>query len=239
MGRDNSLRWNDAAIAGIILGLGLLFALTGLLTDREHAAGPQALGFDRLLGLTANVLGLAIVAWWLLTFGLALLAAVLRRTGRKSSANVVAKYSPGFMVRLAFALLSVNLWGGPAAQAETPPEPGWQPAPVSTTAHRPAEWQHSEAHFAPQWKPRAPLVEPGLLGRSAARTNALAPSSKASVVVKDGDTLWAIAARWSGPMATDVDIAMAWPRWYASNRPTIGDDPSVLRPGQVLQPPPD
>lgn len=237
MGKDKSPQRNDAAVAGTILVLGLLFVLTGFLRDRGPAAGPQALSFDRLLGHTASVLGMAIVAWWLLTFGLALLAATLQRSGRKSSANAVAKYSPGFMVRLAFALLGVNLWGVPAAQAEAPPEPGWQPAPMSAPAHGSAEWQRSQAQLEPQWKPRAPLVHPGLLGRTAARTNASDSPNKASIVVKDGDTLWSIAARRSGPMATDVDVAMAWPRWYAANRSTIGDDPAALRPGQVLQPP--
>lgn len=55
-----------------------------------------------------------------------------------------------------------------------------------------------------------------------------------SVVVRTGDTLWGIAARTLGPGASDAEIAAEWPRWYAANAPTIGPDPDVLLPGQVL-----
>ncbi|MFK0001365.1 LysM peptidoglycan-binding domain-containing protein [Paenarthrobacter sp. NPDC090522] len=238
MGRDKAPQRNDVAVAGTILALGVLLVLAGqFLTDRGHAGGPPALDVEQLLGFTANVLGLVIVAWWLLTFVLAFLAAALQRSGRRSRARVVAKYSPGFMLRLTFALLSVNLLGVAAAHSATPPDPGWQPGSSRTTAHGAAEWQCSGGQTAPQWMPRPPVVEPGLLSRSASRDASGTPG-KAGVVVKDGDTLWTIAARRSGPLATDVDVAREWPRWYAANRSTIGDDPAVLHPGQVLQPPP-
>jgi hypothetical protein len=57
------------------------------------------------------------------------------------------------------------------------------------------------------------------------------------VTVRAGDSLWAIAARSLGPAATDADVAVTWPRWWAANRPLIGPDPDVLRPGQHLRPP--
>ncbi|MFI2563212.1 LysM peptidoglycan-binding domain-containing protein [Paenarthrobacter sp. NPDC018779] len=219
--------------------MGVLLVLAGqLLTDRGHAGAPQALSVEQLLGLTANVLGLVVVAWWLLTFVLAFLAATLQRSGRRSKARVVAKYSPGFMLRLTFALLSVNLLGVAAAHSDTPPEPGWHPGISSTPAHGAPEWQRSEGQPTPQWMPSPQIVEPGLLSRSASRDNASSTPRKAGIVVMDGDTLWSIAAHRSGPLATDVEIAREWPRWYEANRSTIGDDPAVLRPGQVLQPPP-
>lgn len=55
------------------------------------------------------------------------------------------------------------------------------------------------------------------------------------VVVQSGDTLWSIAAEHLGQEAADAQIAAEWPRWYAANRATIGDDPSELRPGMVLE----
>lgn len=55
------------------------------------------------------------------------------------------------------------------------------------------------------------------------------------VVVQSGDTLWSIAAEHLGEDAADAQIAAEWPRWYAANRATIGDDPSELRPGMVLE----
>jgi hypothetical protein len=58
-----------------------------------------------------------------------------------------------------------------------------------------------------------------------------------SVMVKPGDTLWAIAARSLPPGAGAADIARACARWYASNRNIIGDDPNLIHPSQHLTPP--
>jgi hypothetical protein len=62
-------------------------------------------------------------------------------------------------------------------------------------------------------------------------------SADDSYVVRRGDALWDIAARHLGPSATAVDIAREWPRWYQANRAVIGDDPSLIRPGELLVPP--
>src|SRR5438445_153688 len=59
----------------------------------------------------------------------------------------------------------------------------------------------------------------------------------AAVTVKPGESLWLIAAHRLGPTSTDADIAAEWPRWYAANRTTVGDDPALLRPGQQLTSP--
>jgi nucleoid-associated protein YgaU len=75
-------------------------------------------------------------------------------------------------------------------------------------------------------------LEGGLLVRPDTRRTATA-----EVVVAPGDSLWSIAARRLGPLATAADIAEAWPAWFDANRPIIGDDPSLLLPGQVLQAP--
>ncbi|HEX6337203.1 MAG TPA: LysM peptidoglycan-binding domain-containing protein [Jiangellaceae bacterium] len=57
------------------------------------------------------------------------------------------------------------------------------------------------------------------------------------VVVKRGDTLWAIAARQLGASATAAEIAAEWPRWYTANRAVIGDDPDLILPGMILRSP--
>jgi nucleoid-associated protein YgaU len=57
------------------------------------------------------------------------------------------------------------------------------------------------------------------------------------VRVRAGDSLWLIAVRHLGPGASDERIAATWPRWYAANRDVIGDDPSLIRPGEQLRPP--
>src|SRR5689334_806822 len=45
-------------------------------------------------------------------------------------------------------------------------------------------------------------------------------------VVQPGDTLSGIAARFA--------VRGGWPALYAANRPRIGSDPNVIRPGTVL-----
>jgi nucleoid-associated protein YgaU len=71
----------------------------------------------------------------------------------------------------------------------------------------------------------------------------LAPSPRPSTVahglvtVRRGDSLWTIARRHLGPDASDADVARAWPRWYATNRAVIGEDPDRIVPGLQLAPP--
>ncbi|MEP6853184.1 MAG: LysM peptidoglycan-binding domain-containing protein [bacterium] len=65
-----------------------------------------------------------------------------------------------------------------------------------------------------------------------------APSLPArDVVVRPGDSLWAIAAARIGSAAGPRDIAAAWPAWYRANRAAIGADPDRLYPGQRLRAP--
>ncbi|MGW7683576.1 LysM peptidoglycan-binding domain-containing protein [Kribbella sp. NPDC054772] len=70
------------------------------------------------------------------------------------------------------------------------------------------------------------------------RYTELRPRVPVRVVVREGDSLWSIAARELGPGATDAAIAARWPAWYAANRHVIGDDPGLILPGQVLRIPP-
>lgn len=93
------------------------------------------------------------------------------------------------------------------------------------------------SRLEPGWQPAAPMVSPGLLTAPGVRSIGDAGTEARAVAVLAGDTLWDIAAFALGPEATDVDIALAWPRWYEANRSIIGQNPDVLLPGQVLQPP--
>lgn len=55
-----------------------------------------------------------------------------------------------------------------------------------------------------------------------------------TVVVQDGDTLWAIAQRQLGA-ASDDAVGRACARLYDLNRAVIGDDPDLIHPGQLLR----
>lgn len=63
------------------------------------------------------------------------------------------------------------------------------------------------------------------------------PVPATSRAVKPGDSLWSIAAAELGPEATAAEVAARWPHWYAANLNAIGPNPSLIQPGQVLQPP--
>lgn len=54
------------------------------------------------------------------------------------------------------------------------------------------------------------------------------------VVVRPGDSLWAIARRELPPGASDAAVTDRWHEIYAANRDVIGPDPDLVRPGQRL-----
>ncbi|MEV8147146.1 LysM domain-containing protein [Arthrobacter sp. NPDC080073] len=260
MEQTNRLIRNDVAMAATILVLALLLAVTGLiLVDRWHSAAGrlQAPTFEDLLGFVATGAGLGIGVWWIATFLLAIAAALLEQSGKERCASATGKLSPAFMRRLAVVILGVNLAGIPLANAsQTQLEPAWSPANGSAPSSGiSAQWtpasgpsphlpvvpslESGPSEIDPQWQPRAPVAEPGLLGAGPQRVPEQSASpNQGEVVVRRGDSLWSIAARQLGPMASDVDIALHWPKWYTANRHVIGDDPGFLVPGQILQPPP-
>ncbi|GAB3558950.1 LysM peptidoglycan-binding domain-containing protein [Arthrobacter alkaliphilus] len=245
-------------MAATILVLALLLAVTGLvLVDRWHSGAGrlQKPTFEDLLGLVATAVGLGIGAWWIVTFLLAMAAALLQHSGKERCASATGKLSPAFMRRLAVAILGLNLAGIPfanAAQAQF--QPACSPENASPSSGIFAQWRPSSGPspclgtvpsaesgalgIYPLWQPNAPVPEPGLLGTGPRRAaEQPAPPNQGEVVVKRGDSLWSIAARQLGPLASDVDVAQHWPKWYAANRQVIGDDPGLIVPGQVLQPP--
>ncbi|WP_159707531.1 LysM peptidoglycan-binding domain-containing protein [Arthrobacter sp. 18067] len=247
----------DTALAASILGLGLLLTYVGRILvsqwqSAEHHG--QSMSFEQLLGFVSSAAGAGIVVWWILSLLIAFLVSLLHRGGRQKSADSLSKFSPAFMLRLAVAVLSLNLLGATMSQASAaPPDPGWKPETAKSTQAAPAAWtpmslvgsapvpQTAGIGAAetpvddPRWQPRPLVTDPGLLSRQSSRQ--IITANEVSVVVESGDTLWSIAASRLGPFATDVDVALAWPKWYAANRTTIGGDPSVLLPGQVLRPP--
>lgn len=109
----------------------------------------------------------------------------------------------------------------------------------------------------PYWVPQTAQTDPGPLLSPATRPAAepaegpapqqeaveqespdgTGPATAAEVVVQRGDSLWSIVATALGPFSTEVDVAQAWPAWYQANRATIGPDPHLILPGQVLHAP--
>lgn len=240
----------DAAMAVVVLLLGLFLAGTGgsmVQRLRSSSERRQSLGFEDQLGLVANTAGLIVTVWWAMSLVIAITAALLERSGKARAASAAGKFAPGFMRRLALAAVGLQLLTAPLATASTVPSistvpsPGaasptpsasgaWTPAPAPAPPGAPAV-----AH--PQWRPLPPVIEPGPLAGGPRRIPQ--PAGRGvEVTVRTGDSLWGLSAARLGPYASDVDIALDWPRLYQANRDVIGDNPNLLRPGQVLRVPP-
>lgn len=260
------VRWTDVASASAILLLAvlLLAAGSGILEQwQQSSARHQELHAEYLLGVAAAAIGAALAGWWFLSLFFAGATTYLEGKGKTRAAAVTAKFSPALMQRLVLGVVSIQLVAGPAATAHTSlPGPEWTPtqdqgasAPATTptsppgaggSSSEPAPYSVEDgspnprapaSETYPGWQPSALPADPGLLATPAARIASGAPDNAAAVTVMAGDTLWDVAAQAIGPGASDVEIAMLWPRWYEANRSVIGHDPDVLLPGQILQPP--
>lgn len=234
---------------------------------QSSTARHQSVGFEDQVGMVANTAGLIVIVWWAMSFGIAVAAALLERCGKARAASAAGKFTPAFMRRLALAAVGFQLLTAPLATAATLPahpgmdsgspaaSAGWTPAPVPgrTDASPPAFDRGSgptpapgtpdtaptaaPAIANPRWQPLSPVVEPGPLAGRPLRHQQPAGQA-AEVTVRAGDSLWSLSATRLGPYASDVDVALDWPRVYQANRDVIGGNPDLLRPGQVLRLPP-
>jgi hypothetical protein len=130
---------------------------------------------------------------------------------------------------------------GLAIQAQWSPTSGHRPIPEpERKVLADAGEQTSQAPSAavrPDWRPSPPVQDPGLIAAQPVRAEQDTPPALSEVTVLAGDTLWDIASRHLGPAASDVDVALHWPRWYDANKSQIGESPHVLLPGQILKAP--
>ena len=250
----------DAAMAFAILVLGLFLAATGGSLVHRWRSSPgrqQPLGFEDQLGVAANTAGLIVIVWWAMSFAIAVAAALLDRCGNARAASAAGQFTPAFMRRLALAAVGLQLvtaqlataaplpahpgstGAAPATSAAwtlaAPATPGTPPPAVMPSPGPPQPGAPAVAH--PQWRPLSPVVDPGpLAGRQLRQPQPGPPFTE--VTVRPGDSLWSLSSDRLGPFASDVDIALDWPRIYQANREIIGGNPSLLRPGQVLRLPP-
>lgn len=93
------------------------------------------------------------------------------------------------------------------------------------------------AAVRPDWRPSPLVPDPGLMAARPVRAEQGIPLALSEVTVLAGDTLWDIASGHLGPTASDVEVALHWPRWYEANKSQIGESPHVLLPGQILKAP--
>jgi nucleoid-associated protein YgaU len=159
--------------------------------------------------------------------GLQLLTAPLAGASTLTSLNI-ERPAPG---TAASAPRAVSAAWIPTAVPVRPAVPAGEPPAV------PPGGASGTAAAHPQWRPLSPVVEPGQLAGRPFRLQQPA-GADTEVTVRPGDSLWSLSAARLGPFASDVDIALDWPRLYQANRDVIGANPHFLRPGQVLRIPP-
>ena len=225
------------AIAALLIQRGA----SGALAWRETAATARAPG--ALLGALCTEAAGLLLAWLSLAALLAALATWPGRLGRH--AGQLSAYLVPAVLRsaVAAALGGTLAFGSVTATIAAVTAPASAPARPASPSARPASAPvgpvSSPVTSAPE--PARPPADPGLVttrttpARSAAgRPDGSADGDLEEVVVRRADTLWSIAARHLGPGASAAEIAREWPRWFAANHAVIGDDPDLLRPGQLL-----
>ncbi len=224
------------SIAPLALPLGAVVtvALTVVLVRRsaDLLGSVDHLTVDALLALTACVIGAGVgmwLAWSLLVAASCLVARLAGRSWRRGE-RLVQRWAPRAVRRALVSAVAAGVGislGGVAQAATLDPasvDLGWTvtttrstdtPAPpASVAASTVSDVSHSGE------------TEPGVSG-----------SPSGGLLVRPGDTLWSIAAEHLAPGADDAMIARAWPEWYQANVATIGDDPDLLHPGELLQTP--
>lgn len=232
------------AVSILLLGGGLYACGQMILANAGPLTGYQRI--EGLLGLAAAAAGVLVVGWWVMAVILALVSELLLAAGHPQAARCAGLLSPGFLKRLATAMVGLHALSGipaalggelPRGQLATTTEPTQSASALPSGAEPGGD---DAPVIRPQWRPvpvptdgppllRGPIRAPAPTGQT---------SGPAVVIVGVGDSLWSIAATHLGPFATDVEVAAAWPRWHQENREVIGDNPHLLLPGQLLRVPP-
>lgn len=240
----------------LLVALGLCDVVRRVLVHVSLGAPARA---DELLVGVLAALALAVTAWLAAGVLAVALTSVPGRVGRVA-ARLAGALTPLAVRRVVGVVVGVTVTAGitPGASVAVPgpasavvvlnrPDPGFAPFPdpgwtVGTTAgvgggpdDVPPDM---EATPDPGWVPAPPVVrpQPDLRVLAPSRHDGAADDTP-EVVVRRGDTLWSIAAHHLGPDPSEAEVARAWPAWYAANREVVGDDPDLLRPGQVLRAP--
>jgi hypothetical protein len=218
----------------------LLVLVPGAAADRASGpAGPLLAVAAALAVVVCARLG--VIALACACCATSVLAGAAGRPARGACARLALAASPEVLRPVVAVLVAGGIAIGTAGTASASPVRDRPHVTASATATLPSHtaplpdpgW--AQALPSPTWTPSRPAAPT----RPQADVHvvaapALRDQDSPPVVVRRGDTLWAIAARHLGPGATDAEIAEQWPRWWQANRGRIGDDPDLLLPGQVL-----
>jgi LysM repeat protein len=213
-----------ATFSGLVLLLGLL--------RRAMTPGPRTP--DDVVTLGVLAIGVLVLGWYLATAIAALSCLVARAAGRAwvTGERRVDRWGAPLARRLLLtggsAAVAAAAAFSPAVAAPPPVDVG----PVAALADDLGWGADDDAATPPADatdEPSEPSIQPEP-EVDAASSTAPAPS----YTVAPGDTLWAIAEHHLPAGSSAVDVAAAWPAWYAENHDVIGPDPDLIHPGQVL-----
>lgn len=197
------------------------------------------------------VLGLGALAATVLATGCAMLTVAALATALGHSWSRLEVVACRLVPMLLRRTLAVGLGAGvamglaPAALADEV-DVGWQVTTEVTTE----AGASMASEVAPQETPidlerpdtaaltAASFASPGhaapSTGHSPTATDPAPPAPTTSVTVQPGDSLWTITAGLLPADSADAEVAATWPVLYTANRDTIGPDPGLIHPGDVL-----
>jgi hypothetical protein len=208
----------------------------------DAVLGPGPASPADLVTLLVALLALAALGWASLGALVGVVGALPGAVGARADL-LAAAVTPRLVRRLLVAALGVGIATSPVAMAATSGAAtvhgSAQPAATgdgTVLGSAPDPGLRAITAPEPGWVPTAPTHRPQPSPDLLSGPPPPAPVDPA-VVVRRGDTLWAIAARHLGAGASAAEVAQAWPRWYAANRDVIGPDPDLIRPGQRLRAP--
>jgi nucleoid-associated protein YgaU len=209
---------------------------------------------ERALVDAAALTGWALAAWLFVATALVVASQGPSVLGRLA-AGVARMVTPRAARRLLEAALGVALAVGPAGAALAGPavvpagasvQLALDPVPAPIVAAAAPVFPDLDRPSGVASTPAVPTASaaPSSLPPTSAPTSAPAslstlstlptPSTASRHTVVPGDTLWDLAAAASPPGASPAVITALWQQWYASNRATIGANPSLLLPGELL-----
>lgn len=228
-----------AAAASFALGWGLLRSITA-----RGAPGTSEELLTRMAADLILIAGALVAGWYFLTALGACLAGGLRLLGAapRQLERFLGRFGAPVLRKVAtWSTVSVIAFGSPALAAPGPQPPGTD-APADSPASEETTSRNSAALVDLGWG--APPADPGGVATreptSGSRATDPVDEAPREHVVKEGDTLWAIAEadlRRSEPAVSSEEIAAHWPKWYAANRSAIGANPHLILPGMILHAP--
>jgi hypothetical protein len=217
-------------------------AFTAVLLDWATAAWadlralpstPSATPADAIADVAA-VLGLVAWGWLLLGATLTIADGMLRRPGRRLAPRV----APAAWRRLVLTAVGIGALSAPAAVAQASPG---EPPQATTVGTQTDPGRPPGASVADAIRglplPDRPYGRLAAVATDGGTRHDEPSRAVGRVLVRSGDSLWAIAERRLGPQATNQAVAAEWQRWYATNRALIGPDPDLITPGMVLHAP--